>query len=161
MSKKLVILQQSLQKKEALFNAKLNTHFNDVKSANGQPLNDKTNGRNTFNRWDSQSNALSNLDKSIEKTKTAILREQEKIDNVNSVPLPVPIQTLIDSGILTQWRKHLTYFFVKGVEKGRIILNPDNTIGCKYHTNIPNQEQYAIFRDVYNSLRKKLINEKC
>lgn len=51
---RLDILKASLEKKQAKFNRKLNEYFSDVKSANGQPLNDKRNGYSTMKRWDRQ-----------------------------------------------------------------------------------------------------------
>ena len=42
--------------------------FSDVKSANGQPLNDKRNGYSTMKRWDRQNETLSKIQKEIEKT---------------------------------------------------------------------------------------------
>ena len=47
-SKRLEILQNSLQKKEAILEQKFDNHFSDVKSGNGQPMNDKRNGRATL-----------------------------------------------------------------------------------------------------------------
>ena len=41
---RLKILKSSLKKKEDKFNKKINDHFDDVASANGQPLNDKRPG---------------------------------------------------------------------------------------------------------------------
>ncbi len=41
---RLEILKNSLEKKQAKFNEKLNEHFMEVRRANGQPLNDKRNG---------------------------------------------------------------------------------------------------------------------
>lgn len=40
-SRRMKILQQSLAKKQAAFDQRLQNHFDDVRSANGQPLNDK------------------------------------------------------------------------------------------------------------------------
>lgn len=57
MSKRLGILKASLAKKEARFNERLQHHFDTVAQANGQPLNDKRNGRATLNKWDKQSDA--------------------------------------------------------------------------------------------------------
>ena len=76
---RLYILKASLQKKQAKFNEKLNEHFTDVKSTNGQPLNDKRNGAATMNRWNRQNDVLSNIKKEIEKTEHAIEREESKI----------------------------------------------------------------------------------
>lgn len=41
---RLKILKSSLKKKEDKLDKKINEHFGDVASANGQPLNDKRNG---------------------------------------------------------------------------------------------------------------------
>ena len=76
---RLKILKSSLKKKEDKFNKKINDHFGDVASANGQPLNDKRNGPATMRRWDRQNNAISNLQKEIDKTKSAIEREEGKL----------------------------------------------------------------------------------
>ena len=77
---RLEILKSSLKKKEDKFNKKINDHFRDVASANGQPLNDKRNGPATMRRWDRQNNAISNLQKEIDKTKSAIEREEGSAD---------------------------------------------------------------------------------
>ena len=45
MSNRLEILKGSLAKKEARFDSIISSHFEDVKSANGQPLNDKPSHR--------------------------------------------------------------------------------------------------------------------
>lgn len=49
---RLTILEDSLVKKEAEFQRRLDAHFADVKRGNGQPMNDKRNGQATLNRWD-------------------------------------------------------------------------------------------------------------
>lgn len=74
---RLKILKSSLKKKEDKLDKKINEHFGDVTSANGQPLNDKRNGPATMRRWDRQNNAISNLQKEIDKTKSAIEREED------------------------------------------------------------------------------------
>ena len=76
---RLDILKASLEKKQAEFNRKLNEHFADVKRTNGQPLNDKRNGYSTMKRWDRQNDALSRMQKEIEKTQTAIEHEESRI----------------------------------------------------------------------------------
>lgn len=75
---RLDILKASLEKKQAKFDRKLNEHFADVRSANGQPLNDKRNGFSTMKRWDRQNDVLSRMQEDIEKTETAIEREEKK-----------------------------------------------------------------------------------
>lgn len=155
-SKRLAILQGSLTKKEVDLNRRFDEHFADVRSANGQPLNDKRNGPSTMARWERQSDSIRSSKTGIEKTKRAIEREKNLIDNVNSLELPPAIKTAMESGNITQWRKHPNRFFVKGVEKGRIVYFPETgTIGHHYLMDIP-KEQYPLFRDTYNQLRKDL-----
>ena len=67
-TKRLQILENSLIKKNDLFDEKLNNHFETVKQANGQPLNDKRNGQATLNKWDRQNESLLNLKENIEKS---------------------------------------------------------------------------------------------
>ena len=124
-------------------------------SANGQPLNDKRNGRVTMDRWERQCRAIANQKESVEKTKQAIEKEKDKIAWVELFTVPAPIQELLDTGVLTQWRRHPNYFFVKGVERARIVYE-NGKIYARYHTEIPDQQQYAIYRDVFNSLAKKI-----
>lgn len=94
---------------------------------------------------------------SIEKTKDAIEREKGKIKNVEAVSLPIEIKKLIDEGKITQWRKFPNRFFVVGVEKARLVwLEKEKQLAHQYLNQIPNQEQYSIFRDVYNSLNRTL-----
>ena len=156
MSKRLEVLEASLAKKESAFDSRLADHFACVKSANGQPLNDKRNGHATLRKWEKQNDALRKVQAGIEATKSAIEREKAKIKNVQSVTLPPPILELIDAGKLTQWRKHPTFFFVTGVEKARIHLLENGTIAHRYLSEIPDKEQYAIFRDVFNELNRKM-----
>lgn len=153
---RLSVLQGSLEKKQALFDSKLQAHIDCVKSANGQPLNDKRNGQATLNKWDRQNDSLRALKESIDKTKAAIDKEEIKIALVANTAIPVAIKNLVDAGTITQWRKHPTYFFVAGVDKARIVLLDNGSIGHRYLSSIPNQEQYAIFRDVFNRLKKEL-----
>ena len=154
-TKRLEILENSLAKKEAEFARRLNIHWDDVMSANGQPLNDKRNGRATMDRWERQERAIRNQEKSIEKTKRAIENEKNKIAWVECFDVPLAIQELLDTGVLTQWRRHPNFFFVKGVKKARIVYE-DGKIYARHHKEIPNQEQYAVFRDVCNSLVRKI-----
>ncbi|MCP1651658.1 hypothetical protein [Pseudomonas nitroreducens] len=160
MSRRLEILRASLAKKEALFDQKLSAHMESVKAANGQPLNDKRNGSATLEKWDRQNDALRTLDASIDKTKRAIEREEAKIATVQAVALPDCIKALIDSGVLTQWRKHPRFFFVSGVDKARITLMDNGQIGHRYLSSITTKEQYAIFRDTFNTLKAQLSDRQ-
>ncbi|CAI0804208.1 Uncharacterised protein [Serratia entomophila] len=154
MSRRLEILRVSLSKKEALFNEKLQHHFDTVAQANGQPLNDKRNGRATLDKWDKQSDSLRALDSSIKRTKEAIEREELKITLVESVSLPDYIQSAISDGLITQWRKFPRFFFVTGVTSGRIVLDEKTgLIAHRYLSKVP-KEEYPIFRDVFNKLNQ-------
>ena len=158
-SKRLQILENSLKKKEEKFNEKLSELYSDVKSANGQPLNDKSNGKSTMARWDKKDNALRTLNKEIERTKEAIEREQFKINRVETVNefIPAPILELVEKGVLNQWRKHPDRFFVEGVEKGRIIFDrKKGELLNQYYNSIPTQEQKEKFKKVFNTLKEEL-----
>lgn len=157
-TKRLEILEKSLIKKEAELARRLDEHFDDVKSANGQPLNDKRGGYKVMERWKEQSRMIHKTQESIEKTKRAIEKEKDKIAWVELFTVPAPIQELLDTGVLTQWRRHPNYFFVKGVERARIVYE-NGKIYARYHTEIPDQQQYAIYRDVFNSLAKKIAEK--
>ena len=161
------VLQQSLTKKEARLDSIMSSHFEDVKSANGQPLNDKRNGSATRSRWDRQSDAIRKQKEEIKKTKQAIEREQFKVSSTQSEyeGMPEYITRLIDSGTLVQWRRHPRILFVAGVDKARILFNgEDGSISHRYVQDIPDRDQYAIFRDTFNALnaeyRKYTANQE-
>lgn len=155
MSRRLSILKSSLEKKEAKFNEKLQAHFDTVKQANGQPLNDKRNGKSTLDKWDKQSDALRNLEKSIQKTKDAIDREENKIALSESVALPKYIRDAIEKGLITQWRKFPRFFFVVGVTGGRIVLNEETGMISHRYLSRVTKEEYPTFRDVFNGLNQQ------
>lgn len=155
MSRRLSILKSSLEKKEAKFNEKLQAHFDTVKQANGQPLNDKRNGRATLDKWDKQSDALRNLEKSIQKTKDAIDMEENKIALSESVALPKYIRDAIEKGLITQWRKFPRFFFVVGVTGGRIVLDEETGMISHRYLSKVTKEEYPTFRDVFNSLNQQ------
>ncbi len=155
MTKRLEILKASLVKKEARFDERLQNHFDTVAQANGQPLNDKRNGRATLNKWDKQSDGLRGLQDSIQRTKEAIEREEAKIALASLVELPPYIQQAIDDGLITQWRKHPRFFFVVGVSGGRIVLDEGTgIIGHRYLSKV-SKDEYPTFRDVFNKLNRQ------
>lgn len=157
--RRLEILKVSLQRKQEKFNNKLSEHFADVKSANGQPLNDKRCGKSTMRRWDRQNNALNNLQDEIAKTKKAIEREESKINGVEYITsfLPAEIVSLIEDGTLIQWRKYPHIFFVNGVDRARIIWDlKKKQVAHKFTSSLQDKEQYKKFAKVYNSLACKL-----
>lgn len=156
MSARLTVLQQSLAKKEAAFDAKLGQHYSSVKATNGQPLNDKRNGAATMRRFESQNDSLRTAMEGIERTKNAIEREESKVAYVASVSdiLPQPIRDLLADGTLQQWRKHPTTFFVAGVDKARIVvLDNGKTVAHRYLSSITDPDQRRVFARTYNDLR--------
>lgn len=156
---RLQILEGSLSNKKAKFDAKLDDHFDSVRAVNGQPLNDKRNGAATLAAWERQNNALRNLDKSVKKTESAIDREKDKIAQVEAFKVPEFLQSFLHLGLIRQWRKHPRFFFVNGVEKARLVITVDGELAHKYLSEIPNKEQYAIFRNVFNSARKAAASQ--
>ena len=154
-SKKLEILKASLVKKQELYSKKQDAHIRDVLSANGQPLNDKRNGRATLNKWDKQCESLNKSVAEIEKTQLAIENEERKIEAVKGAKdqFPQEILDLLDSGELTQWRKYPNMFFVSGVEKARIIWDfKKKNVSYKYLSSLTDAEQRKKFAQVYNFL---------
>lgn len=160
---RLDILKASLEKKQAKFNNKLDEHFADVISANGQPLNDKRNGASTMRRWDKQNNSLRTLDVSIEKTKAAIERETAKQGCIERTKngMPKEITDLIESGTLKQWGKYPHIMFVDGVDKARIIWdNKKKVVMHKFANTLIDKEQRKKFAQVYNSLHASVNKNK-
>ena len=153
-TKRLEILEKSLAKKEAEFDRRIEEHFATVGLANGQPLNDKRNGRAVMARWDRQSDMIRKTKEDIEKTKTAIETEKNKIAWVECFNAPPAIQELLDTGVLIQCRKQFNRFFVKGVEKASLIYE-DGKLLMSFFKDIPNKKQLNIFRKVCNELQKE------
>jgi hypothetical protein len=161
MTARLEILKKSLINKTNKFDDKLQNHFDDVKSGNGQPMNDKKNGRATLSRWEKQNDALRNQQREIEKTQKAIEREEGKIIEVESAKniLPNKILELIEEGILKQWRKHPTILFVDGVDKARLQwVEKEKILVHRYVSEIKDKEQWKKFATIFNDLKKQ-INE--
>ena len=155
------ILQQSLQKKEQLFDEKLGAYFNSARETNGQPLNDKSNGQSTLNRWERQDSSLRTLKESIEKTKNAIEKEELKISGVKAAleVTPPEIVELVEKGELNQWRKHPNTFFVPEVEKARIVWDSKKEqLFHRYVNTITDPVQWKKFAKMFNHLSKTLNN---
>ncbi len=160
---RLEILKKSLLKKESLFDEKLKQHFATIKQANGQPLNDKRNGRATLNKWDRQNDSLRTLQESINKTKAAIEREKLTVKHVEKVKdiLPLEIRNLLKTGDLIQWRKYPNTFFVKGVDKARIVWDSKKkVVAHKFVREITDKEQHSKFAKIFNSLSLALNKKK-
>jgi len=161
-TKKLKILKASLINKEAILDQRFETHFASVAKANGQPLNDKRNGQATLNKWDKQSDAIRNQKESIEKTKRAIEKEEGKIIDTEGAKktLPTVILEMIETEQLIQWRKHPNTFFVKGVDKARIVFDPKKRIiFTRYRDSITEQDVWKLFVSAFNTILKQLQDE--
>jgi hypothetical protein len=159
-TKRLEILTDSLAKKNAAFSVKLEEHYESVRQANGQPLNDKRNGATTLARWERQNNSLRNLEISIKKTEAAITKEKEKIANASEFEVPECLREMLTAGTIRQWRKHPRFFFVQGVDRARIVVREDGTITHRYVKEIPSPDQYTVFRDVFNAANAALRIER-
>lgn len=160
---RLDILKSSLEKKNAKFNSMLDAHIKDVKSANGQPLNDKRNGHITMRRWDKQSDVLTNMQKEVEKTKSAIEYEEGKIRDLAREKgcMPKEITDLIDNGTLKQWGKYPHIMFVDGVDKARIIWDDKKKLVMhKFASYLTDKEQRSKFAKVYNQLHASINQNK-
>ncbi|KXV48754.1 hypothetical protein AD945_06285 [Gluconobacter albidus] len=159
-SPRLRVLESSLTKKQAHFEERLAQHFADVRSANGQPLNDKRNGIATLNRWERQNRALQSLQDGIDLTTRAIERERSAIVRTAEVALPDAIKRGVADGVLLQWRKHPNTFFVSDVDKARIVLLPDGSVAHRYVSSIKDIAQHKKFAKVYNALRAAMDAEE-
>lgn len=154
-TKRLIILENSLEKKKNKFDEKLQNHIDTVRQANGQPLNDKRNGQATLNKWDRQNESLRSLQESIKKTENAIENEKGKITDCDFAKSTLPSKAIemINDGILKQWRKHPNTFFVDGVDKARIVWdNKKKVFAHKYASKINDRKQWKLFAETYNIL---------
>lgn len=158
---RLDILKSSLEKKEAKFREKLDAHISDVNRADGQPVNDKRNGRTTLSRWERQNASLRAMDEDIERTKEAIGDEENKQKVITRVKdgMPKIITDLIEDGTLKQWGKYPNIMFVEGVDKARIIWDAKKQkVMHKFYSSVTDPEQRRKFAGVYNLLHHE-INE--
>ena len=113
-------------------------------------------------RWDRQNDTLSKIQKEIEKTQTAIEREESRIRCIdrNRSSMPEEIQKLINDGTLKQWGRYPHIMFVEGVDKARIICDDRKKVVMhKFVSSIADTEQRKKFARVYNSLNAS-INEE-
>lgn len=155
-TKKLIILENSLSKKERELEEKYKTHFDTVKLANGQPLNDKgVAGARMLNKWEKQSEGLRRMEKEIEKTKDAINDEKWLIigSERELEKQPQQIKELVQNGELVQWRKHPRFFFIKGVDKVRIFFDEKSKkVKTKYANLVP-RDQLDKFKETLEKLK--------
>lgn len=162
---RLEILKNSLSKKIEKLNSMYEAHFADVKSANGQPLNDKRNGRATMDRWERQRISIRNMEASIEATKRAIGIEESKIEKVEESKevLPKFILDMVESGELNQWRKFPNRFFVKDVKHARIIWDYKKKTIFASHVNelkaLNDADMWRKFAQCFNKMLA-IVNNK-
>lgn len=160
MANRMEVLQNSLKKKQEAFDKALQSHMEDVASGNGQPMNDKRNGRATMNRWDAQNNRLRKLNEEIEKTKIAIENEQFKTNRINTTNNTLP-QVLLDkvaSSELQQWRKYPNFFFVTGIKDARMQYK-DGKMWASHYNEL-SKEDYAVFAAKFNEVKKLIQLEQ-
>jgi hypothetical protein len=127
-----------------------------------KPLNDKRNGAATFKRWENQDDGIRNMQAEIEKTKNAIEKEKGLIIGANRAKtgLPSPILKALEDGIITQWRKYPNTFFVKGVEKARIVWDEKKQdLSHKYTSQITESDQWKLFAKTFNEMKKAILEE--
>ena len=132
----------------------------DVRGAQGEPMAGHRGGEKVLSRWEAQNRALLRKQESIDKTLSALAREDERdadkaFAKSTLSDMPAIIQTMVEDGRLNQWGKHPTVFFVEGVSKARIQIKK----GKAYHrfaTKVANNEEFQIFRTVYNEINKKV-----
>lgn len=156
---RLEVLRASLEKKEAEFARRLDAYMDDVRSANGQPLNDKRCGASTLARWDRKNESLKALEREIIKTREAIYREEARLlDCAEALEaLPSEIVALIEEGTLKQWRKHPNTLFVEGVSKARLQWDAKRgRLEKKYDNRITDEGERRRFAEVYDRLAETL-----
>lgn len=157
MTKKLEILKASLEKKQNEFDVQLSKHMDDVRGAQGEPMSGHARGDLVLKRWDKQNNSLKTLDKSIERTKAAIEREEYKIANIEATNEEIPdlFLDLCKEGLLNQWRKYPNIFFVVGVDKARIGWDTKKKIPYhKFYKEIQSKDEQENFRLIWNKIYK-------
>lgn len=153
-SKRLDRLLHSLEKKQVLADRSIEEHSREVRARMGQPFHRSE--ASTLNRFRRQEQAIKNKLQEVKKTERAIEREKELIKRVHSTKLPNAINEAIQSGEITQWRKYPNRFFVKGVEKGRIIWDEQKgQLLNSHYSQIP-EEQKPIFKKAFYDLKEKL-----
>lgn len=153
MSKRLEILERSLAKKNAKFDAAFEAHRADVVGAQGEPMAGHSGGERVLRRWERQSAGLKSLVAGIEKTERAIEIERGKISEsaVAMGAMPQAIADLVEAGTLIQWRKHPATFFVDGVDKARIQFK-GGVLSHKYSRSVTDPVQSQKFKEVFNGL---------
>lgn len=163
-SNRLVVLETSLEKKKAKLEQLFDTHFASVKEANGQPLNDKRNGQATLNKWERQNNAIRAQKESIAVTEAAIEKEIGKIVDSEAAQggFPPIITAMIEEGVLTQWRKHPTTLFIKGVDKARLVYDAKQGLVLHKYTSAlhGNEDQQKIFMAAWSRLKTEINDKK-
>jgi hypothetical protein len=169
--KRLEILKNSLEKKEAKQDDNFNSLYKHQAMTHGSPVNDKRGGGAWFNAHEKINDSIRNQYASIEKTKQAIEREQKRLarnEDAREMLLDYPqaIIDLVEAGTLIQWNKYPNTFFVNGLDKIRIIYEKKElktkiteTLYHKYGSafaSISTKEQIKYFNDLFNELKSKV-----
>lgn len=154
------ILEASLAKKESDFNTTLALHMDDVKGAQGEPMAGHRGGEKVLTRWEGQNSKLLRKQESIEKTRNALKREDDRDADKSYaadilLDMPEIIQNMVKDGKLNQWTKHPTIFFVEGVSKARIQIKKGKAFH-RFAKQVANNEEFQIFRSIYNEINKEV-----
>jgi len=152
------ILEASLKKKQDKFDQDLSIHMDDVRGAQGEPMAGHSGGEKVLSRWEKQNKSLKRQNDSIEKTKRALEREDDRDYNKQQAAnllkeMPKIFQDMVADGTLNQWIKYPNTFFVEGVEKARIQFKKGKAFH-KYARHSGNYEQFQKFKAVYNQINQ-------
>jgi len=160
-TKRLEILNNSLTKKQKIFNDLFITYTEEVKKAQGEPLRGHRRGNKILNTWEKTAQRLTIKLKEIKKTQRAIDRETYKGKKKEKALIKHQphIKKMIEDGILSVWRKHERIAFVVGVDRARIYFEEVDSVyyleGHKFYNQIECQEQKEKFKTIYNDIRAK------
>ena len=160
-TKRLEILNNSLAKKQKIFNDLFIAHTEEVKKAQGEPLRCNRRGNKILNTWEKTAQRLTIKLKEIKKTQRAIDREKYKSQKKEKALMKHQphIKKMIEDGILSIWRKHERIAFVVGVDRARIYFEEVDGVyyleGHKFYNQIECQEQKEKFKTIYNDIRAK------
>lgn len=160
-TKRLEILNNSLTKKQKIFNDLFIAHTEEVKKAQGEPLRGHRRGNKILKTWEKTAQRLTIKLKEIKKTQRAIDREKYKGKKKEKALMKHQphIKKMIEDGILSVWRKHERIAFVVGVDRARIYFEEIDSVYYiekhKFYNEIECPEQKEKFKNIYNDIRAK------
>jgi hypothetical protein len=157
------VLVDSLARKQQQFDNRFAVHFDEATARQGQPWHDNAKDRSARKRLDRQDAALHTLKESIQKTEDALARERRKVAAVERTAaiLPAAILEALESGTLSQWRRHPTTFFVHGVERARLVWDVDRQqLTTRYLGELKEETARARFLEVARALDRAIKEQQ-